>query len=45
LRQYYIAKDSTDDQANSYELTAEAKQRLVERQEWRADRLPETIAK
>jgi len=36
----YIAKGSIDERTNSYELTAEAKQRLAERQEWEAERLP-----
>jgi len=36
----YIAKGSIDERTNSYELTAEAKQRLSERQEWEAERLP-----
>jgi len=36
----YVAKGSIDDRTNSYELTAEAKQRLAERQEWEAERLP-----
>jgi len=36
----YVAKGSIDERTNSYELTAEAKQRLAERQEWEAERLP-----
>jgi len=36
----YVAKGRIDDRTNSYELTAEAKQRLAERQQWQAERLP-----
>ena len=38
----YVAKGSIDSRTNSYELTAEGQKLLVERQEWEADRLPET---
>jgi len=38
----YVSKGSIDDRTNSYELTAEGEALLVERQEWEADRLPET---
>ena len=38
----YVAKGSIDNRTNSYELTAEGQKLLVERQEWEADRLPET---
>jgi len=40
----YVAKGSIDDRTNSYELTAKAKQGLTERQQWEAERLPETIS-
>jgi len=36
----YVAKGSIDERTNSYELTTEAKQRLAERQQWQAKRLP-----
>jgi len=35
----YVAKGSIDRRTNSYELTAKAKQRLAERQQWEAERL------
>jgi len=38
----YVAKGSIDKRTNSYELTAEGQKLLVERQEWEADRIPET---
>ena len=38
----YVTKGRIDDRTNSYELTAEGEALLVERQEWEADRLPET---
>jgi len=38
----YVAKGSIDNRTNSYELTAEGQKMLFERQEWEADRLPET---
>ena len=38
----YVTKGRIDDRTNSYELTAEGETLLVERQEWEADRLPET---
>lgn len=41
----YVAKGSIDSRTNSYELTAEGQEMLVERQEWEAERLPETTTK
>ena len=38
----YVTKGRIDDRTNSYELTAEGEALLVDRQEWEADRLPET---
>ena len=36
----YVTKGSIDDRTNSYELTAEAKEQVAERQQWQAERLP-----
>ena len=36
----YVAKGSIDSRTNSYKLTAKARERLVERQQWEAERLP-----
>ena len=39
----YVAKSSLDDRTNQYELTAEGRELLVDRDEWEAERLPDTI--
>jgi len=36
----YVTKGSIDGRTNSYELTAEAKEQVAERQQWQAERLP-----
>ena len=41
----YVVKGNIDGRTNSYELTAEGEALLVERQEWEAERLPESITK
>ncbi|MFC7043847.1 PadR family transcriptional regulator [Halonotius sp. GCM10025705] len=38
----YVTKGRINDRKNSYGSTAEGEALLVERQEWEADRLPET---